>query len=293
MSRIAYVNGRYVPHRQAMVHIEDRGFQFADAVYEVCEVRNGRLIDEAAHLARLRRSLSELRMAEPMSLPALGVLLREIIKRNRIVDGIVYVQVTRGVAPRRHAFPPPDTKPGLVLTAHAIDRDGGEQRSRDGVSVVTLPDNRWGRVDIKTVGLLPNALARQSAIEAGSFEALFVDRDGFITEGAATNVWIVTEDGTLITRPADHGILRGITRGTILRIAESEGIKTKERRFTVDEACHAREVFLTGSSVVVMPVVRIDDKPVGNGRPGPVATRLRAIFHDNAQIATLWSSFAP
>jgi D-alanine transaminase len=292
MSRIAYVNGRYVAHRDAAVHIEDRGFQFADAVYEVCEVKAGRLIDEARHMDRLRRSLSELRIPMPMDGAALGVILREVVRRNRVHDGIVYLQVTRGVAPRNHAFPVSDTSPGLIVTARPVDLTEGEGRARHGVAIVTTPDNRWERVDIKTVGLLPNVLAKQKAREAGAFEAWFVDNDGFVTEGSSTNAWILTRDGTLVTHPADRGILRGITRIVVLELADKEGIPFEERRFSLAEAHAAKEAFITAASTIVMPVVSLDGEPIGDGKPGPVATRLRTIFHGQAETGPAWSSLA-
>jgi D-alanine transaminase len=289
MSRVAYVNGRYVAHRDAAVHIEDRGYQFADGVYEVCEVKGGRLIDEIRHMQRLARSLSELAIPSPMSEASLGVVLREVVRRNRVVDGIVYLQVTRGVAPRNHAFPAPAVAPTVVVTARKIDRTLGEKRARDGVSVITIPENRWARVDIKTVSLTANVLAKQKAKEAGAFEAWFVDRDGFVTEGASTNAWIVTDDKTLVTRPADFGILRGITRGVLLDLAGCHGLKVEERRFSVKEALAAREAFVTAASTLVMPVVRLDGNPIGDGTPGRLATELRERFHEAAETAPAWS----
>ena len=290
MSRIAYVNGRYVPHGAAAVHIEDRAFQFGDGVYEVCEVRGGRLIDEERHMARLRRSLGELRIAMPMEAASFGVILREIVRRNRVVNGIVYLQVTRGVAPRNHAFPLKPVKPGVIATARALNPADGEKRAAQGVAVVTVPDNRWGRVDIKTVGLLPNVLAKQAAKDAGAFEAWFVDRDGHVTEGSSTNAWIVTADRRLVTRHADHGILSGITRSVLLDMVASAGLTLEERPFTIAEALGAEEAFLSGSSTIVLPIVAIDGKPVGSGRPGPVVRRLRAAYHDHAEAAPEWSS---
>lgn len=292
MPRTAYVNGRYVPHGVAAVHIEDRGYQFADAVYEVCEIKGGRLVDERRHMERLSRSLAALNIAEPMSRAAFGVVLREVVRRNRVRDGIVYLQVSRGVAPRNHVFPTEDVRPGVVVTARAVDAVESDRRVLAGVSVITMPDNRWDRVDIKTVGLLPNTLAKQKARAAGAFEAWLVDEDGFVTEGSATNAWIVSREGTLVTRPADHGILRGITRGTVCRIIEAEGLRIDERPFTVAEAKSAEEAFLTGSSLPIMPVVEIDGQIVGQGKPGPVAARIRAIFHDYAEFGPVWSSIA-
>jgi D-alanine transaminase len=282
MSRIAYVNGRYVPHRQASVHIEDRGYQFADGVYEACEIKDGAIIDVRRHLDRLDRSLAELRMAPPLGRAGLIVVLREVARRNRVTNGLIYLQVTRGVAPRDHAFPK-DARPVLVVTAKPLSVAAANQRAETGIKVVTVPDNRWDRVDIKTVGLLPNALAKQAAREAGAYEAIFVDGDGNVTEGSSTNVWIVDGQGRLVTRPADHGILKGITRGVVIDVARAEGIPVVERPFTVEEAKSAREVFITAASTIVMPVVRIDESTVANGVPGSVAARLRARFHEFAE----------
>jgi D-alanine transaminase len=283
MSRVAYVNGRYVPHRHASVHVEDRGYQFADGVYEVCEIRDGRIIDATRHLARLERSLRELDIRMPMSRAALKIVLHEVVARNRVRDGMVYLQVTRGVARRDHAFPPADTPPALVVTAKIIPRAKGNRLAEQGVAVITLPDNRWGRVDIKTVGLLPNAIAKQKAREAGSYEAWFVDREGFVTEGASTTAWIVTNAGTLVTRPNGMDILPGVTRLTVTDVARRLGFKVEERKFTVAEAKRAREAFITAAMTLIMPIVAIDGEPVANGHPGSVATQLRAAFHDVAE----------
>ncbi len=283
MSRIAYVNGRYLPMRTAMVHIEDRGYQFGDGVYEVCEVREGRLIDERRHLARLKRSLDELRIRQPMSPKALGVVLREVIARNRIGYGIVYLQVTRGVARRDHAFPVPEVTPSLVVTARPLSGARNEALAAKGISVISVPDNRWGRVDIKTIGLLPNVLARQSAIEQGARDAWFVDKDGTVTESASANAWIVTPAGTLVTRPADHGILRGITRTVLFEVIKGQGLTVEERPFTLQEAYDAREAFVTAASQIVLPVVRVNSHAIGDGKPGPVATALRREFHRYAE----------
>jgi D-alanine transaminase len=279
MSRIAYVNGRYLPFRDAKVHVEDRGYQFADSVYEVCEVRGGRLVDERRHLERLKRSLAELRIRMPMSLNALGVVLREVVARNRIGYGIVYLQITRGVARRDHAFPPPEVPPSLVVTARSLNKARNEALAAKGIAVVSVPDIRWGRVDIKTTGLIPNVLARQAAIEQGARDAWFVDEDGAVTEGASTNAWIVTAAGTLVTRPADHAILRGITRTILFDAIKAQGLSIEERTFTLEEAYAAREAFVTAATQIVLPVVRIDDRPIGDGKPGPVATALRAAYH--------------
>jgi len=283
MSRIAYVNGRYLPQLAATVHIEDRGYQFSDGVYEVCEVRGGCVIDQRRHLARLKRSLGELDIALPMSETALGIIMRECMRRNRVHDGSIYLQITRGVARRDHAFPPPGTHPSVVVTARNIDFAGNERTAAEGLAVITVPDNRWQRVDIKSISLLPNVLAKQAARERGAKEAWFIDGKGQVTEGSSSNAWIVTKGGKVVTRPADNGILRGITRSVLIEVIKAQGLELEERPFTVEEAQGAREAFLTSASQIVMPVVRIDDRPVGNGAPGSVATALRAEFHRHAE----------
>lgn len=284
MSRIAYVNGRYVPHREAQVHVEDRGYQFADGVYEVCEVRGGRLVDERRHMLRLERSLRELRIEWPMPLNALSVVLRETVRRNRVRDGIVYLQITRGVAPRDHAFPKPGTRPGMVVTARSHDSERNERVASEGIAVITVPENRWPRVDIKSVSLLPNVLAKQSAREAGAKEAWFVDSAGLVTEGSSTNAWIVTAAGKVVTRPADEGILRGITRTVLLDVLAAHGLELDERPFSVEEAYSAREAFITSASQIVMPVISIDGRPVANGAPGLLSAALRRDFHRYAEV---------
>jgi D-alanine transaminase len=283
LARIAYVNGLYIPRDGAMVHVEDRGYQFSDGVYEVCEVRDGRIVDERRHMARLQRSLDELRIPVPMSPAALGVVLHETVRRNRVHDGIVYLQVTRGVARRDHGFPPSGTQPSVVVTARNLDTAANEKAAAEGVAVVTVPDNRWERVDIKSISLLPNVLAKQAAREQGAKEAWFVDRDGKVTEGSSSNAWIVTMDGTVVTRAADRGILRGITRSVLLEVIKAHGLAFEERAFTVEEAYRAREAFLTSASQIVLPVVRIDARPVGNGAPGSIAAALRQDFHRHAE----------
>src|SRR6185437_13363501 len=261
MSRIAYVNGRYLPHAEASVSVEDRGYQFADGVYEVCEVRGGRLVDERRHMARLERSLNELRIARPMSVAALSIVLHETVRRNRVEDGTVYLQITRGVARREFPFPPDGTTPSVVVIARASDNSRLERLAAEGVAVVTVPDIRWGRVDIKTVALLPNVLAKQAAREQGAREAWLIDTQGRITEGGSSNVWIVSRDGALVTRPLGQDILPGITRSVVIEVAKAEGLPFEERTFTLDEAYAAREAFINSASQVVMPVVRIDGRP--------------------------------
>jgi D-alanine transaminase len=283
MARIAYVNGRYLPMHDAMVHVEDRGYQFADGVYEVCEVRGGRLIDERRHLDRLERSLGELRIRMPISRAPLGVILREVVARNRVSYGTVYLQITRGVAKRDHAFPVGCIAPSLVVTARRLDKTRNEALAAKGIAVISVPENRWGRVDVKTVGLLPNVLARQAAVDQGARDAWFVDKAGFVTEASSANAWIVTDAGKLVTRHADHAILHGITRAVVLDAVKEQNIAVEQRAFTLDEAYKAREAFITSASQIVLPIVSINGRAIGDGKPGPVATALRGAFHQYAE----------
>ena len=285
MSRIAYVNGRYRPHAAATVHIEDRGYQFGDGVYEVCEVRDGALIDETPHLARLARSLAALRIAAPISPAALKLVIREIVARNRLRDGLVYIQSTRGVAPRDHGFPGPNVGASLVVTARAVDRSKGEARASAGVRVVTLADERWRRPEIKSLQLLPNVLAKQAAREQGAYEAWLLDAAGNVTEGSSTNAWIVTQAGALVTRHADQAILRGVTRTTLLAFLARDGLRIDERPFSIEEAHAAKEAFLTSAGNGIMPVVSIDGRPVADGRPGALTLSLRQKFHTFAEVS--------
>jgi D-alanine transaminase len=283
MSRIAYVAGQYLPHRQAAVHIEDRGYQFGDGVYEVIAVLGGHLVDEERHLARLNRSLTELRINPPMNDSALKIVIREVIRRNGVNTGIVYLQVTRGVAPREHAFPKA-TKPVLVVTSRR-SRPPDPRLGRDGIAVITIPDIRWQRCDIKSVALVANVLGKQQAREASAYEAWQVDREGQVTEGTSTNAWIVTADDSVITRAADHAILNGVTRAAILDIIQREGYRLVERPFTVAEARAAREAFLTSTTADLLPVVRIDGAPVADGKPGPLSRKLREAYFHHAAVA--------
>ncbi len=281
MPHIAYVNGRYVPQSAAMVHIEDRGYQFADGIYEVCVVVNGRYWDMGGHLARMQRSLNELEMAAPMDMHALKVVMGEVVRRNRLKDALVYMQVTRGVAPRNHAFPPEGTAPSLVITARRFVFDQSDEKANQGIAVISQPDIRWGRVDIKTVGLLPNALAKEAATKAGAAEAILV-RDGFVTECSASNAWMVDETGAIVTHPKTNEILGGITRQTAIACAEELQIKVIERPFTLEEAKAAPEAFLTSATSFVMPIISIDGARIGSGKPGPVALRLREAYKARA-----------
>jgi D-alanine transaminase len=283
MPRIAYVNGQYVPHSDAMVHIEDRGYQFADGVYEVCEIRHGLIVDLTRHLDRLNRSLGELRIAWPMSRAALIHVIRETARRNHVRNGLFYLQVTRGVARRDHVFPKEGTPSSIVVTAKSTDPSIIAKKNAAGIKAITVRDNRWDRVDIKTVGLLSNALARQQAKEAGAQEAIYVDHNGMVKEGAATNVWIVDADGILVTRPSEHGILRGITRTTLIDVAGKLELPVTERYFSVEEMMSAREVFITAATSICFPVVSIDGQTIANGHPGSVSQKIREAFFDVAE----------
>lgn len=283
MPRIAYVNGRYLAHGDAGVHIEDRGYQFADGVYEVCEIRHGMIVDLSRHLDRLDRSLNEIRIPSPMSRAALVGVIREVARRNRVKNGLFYLQVTRGEARRDHVFPAPDTAPSIVITAKSTDPTVIAAKNANGLKAITVADNRWDRVDIKTVGLLPNVLARQAAKEAGAQEAIYIDQRGMVTEGAATNVWIIDGEGNLVTRPAEHGILRGITRTTLKDVAQSLSIPVVEREFSRDEMLAAREVFITAATSICFPVVEIDGQTIGNGHPGTFSEKIRTAFFDIAE----------
>ncbi|HIJ63885.1 MAG TPA: D-amino-acid transaminase [Rhodospirillaceae bacterium] len=276
MSRIAYVNGRFLPFGQALVHIEDRGYQFADGVYEVMALAGGRILDEVRHLDRLDRSLAELAIAWPMSRRALALVMRRLIECNRLRNGLLYLQVTRGVARRDHAFPP-HIRPSLTMTVRNA-RTSSAALAETGVRIITLPDIRWRRCDIKSIALLPNVLGKQAARLAGVHEAWMVDGDGLITEGTSTNAWMVTGDGKLVTRQADTSILNGVTRMTVLDLARSLGLEVAERPFGVAEAKAAAEIFLTSTTSYVLPVVAIDGHSIGDGRPGPLTLRLRRAY---------------
>lgn len=285
MTRIVYVNGRYRPYAEAAVHVEDRGFQFADAVYEVIEVAGGRLIDEARHLARLSRSLDALDIQAPIAETALRHVLRQVVVRNRVRDGLVYLQVTRGAAPRDFPFPDLDTPRTLVCLARPLSRAARAASAAKGIAVKTMPDLRWGRCDIKTVMLLPAVLAKAAAGRDGAKEAWLVDEQGFVTEGAASNAWIVDTEGRLVTRRADSAILDGVTRNTVLDAIEGEGLEVVERAFRPEEAHVAREAFITSATNTVMPVVSIDGHTIGDGKPGPITRRLREIFPSIAKAS--------
>ncbi|MBY0329888.1 MAG: D-amino-acid transaminase [Acetobacteraceae bacterium] len=278
MSRIAYVNGRYLDQRLAEVNIEDRGYQFGDGIYEVVHLHAGRFIDEDRHLDRLERSLREIALPMPLARAALRHVLAEVARRNRVTEGLLYMQVTRGVARRDHAFPAKPVPPALVVTVKRIPPYPTDAESWAG-ACITHPDLRWARRDIKSVNLLPNCLARQAAREQGAMEAILYDEaTGMVTEGAATTFWIVDERGVIRTRHLDHVILPGCTRGALLAELQAAGIAFEERDFSLDEMRRAREAFITSATSFVKPITRIDGQPVGDGRVGPVTRRLFDLF---------------
>jgi D-alanine transaminase len=278
VGRLAYVNGRFVRHADASVHIEDRGYQFADGVYEVVTILGGAFVDEAGHLARLKRSLGELRIAMPFAEGVLKLVMRELVRRNGVRDGYLYLQITRGVAPRDFKFPK-QTKSAVVMTTRR-QRFLPSMPDDAGVGVVTVPDIRWARRDIKSIGLLAQVLAKQAAADAGAFEAWMVDPDGFVTEGSSSNAWIVTRDGVLVTRQPDHMILHGITGNSIERLAAEAGIRIERRPFTLAEAFEAREALLTSATTFCIAITEIDGRPIANGHPGELARSLRQGYFD-------------
>ncbi len=283
MSRIAYVNGRYLPHAEARVHVEDRGYQFADGVYEVVFVRHGRMVDDAPHLDRLDRSLRELRIAPPMARAPLRLIMQEVLRRNRIETGIIYLQITRGAARRDHPFPAAAV-PSLVMTARRLALPP-RVKVENGAAVITIPDLRWARCDIKSISLLPNILGKQQAREANAYEAWQVNTAGEVTEGTSTNAWIVTRDGRLVTRGIGHDILSGVTRKAVIDLARRNGLDFDERSFTVAEAKAAREAFVTSATSFVTPVTRIDDAVIGNGRAGSISMQMHDAYLSHAAAA--------
>jgi D-alanine transaminase len=276
--RVAYVNGRYLPHGQAGVHIEDRALQLGDGIYEVLNILDSQPTDEEPHLDRMERSLRELGMAMPMGRAALKLVVREMIARNRMANCFLYIQVTRGAVKRDHVPPADGPRPTLIMTMRGQDAAGLAQRLEKGIAVSTQPDIRWGRCDIKTVNLLPNLLAKQAAKKAGAFEAWLVDDDGAITEGSSTTAWIVDGAGTLITRDLSNAILPGVTRQIMLQAAHDTQMKVEERKFTVAEALAAREAFLSSATGAAVPVVAIDGHKIGDGMPGPLTKRIRELY---------------
>lgn len=293
MAKVVYVNGTYRRYGDALVHAEDRGFQFGDAVYEVCEVRDSAIVDETRHMARLERSLTELSIPLPMTSRAWQRVMQETVRRNRVKNGIVYLQVSRGAGPRNFLFKGVETPPTVVCLSRPQSRSAQEAAAAKGIAIKSMPDTRWGRCDIKTVMLLPASLAKESAKTQGAQEAWFVGEDGNVREGGSSNAWIVTNDNELVTPKATNEILRGITRTTLIDLLERDGIKLVERGFSIEEAQSAREAFITSATNLIMPVVEIDGRPVGNGHPGSTSQRLRESFYEVAQARQLKSSAMP
>jgi D-alanine transaminase len=285
MSRIVYVNGKYLPEEEATVSIFDRGFLFADGVYEVTSVLGGKLIDFDGHAARLQRSLNELGMARPVDDDELLDIHRELVARNGIDEGLVYLQVTRGAADRDFAYPPEGTPPTIVLFTQAKPGLADSPAARAGIRVISIDDLRWGRRDIKTVQLLYPSMGKMMARAAGCDDAWMVE-DGHVTEGTSNNAYIVAGD-TIITRHLGNEILHGITRAAVLRFAREAQMKVEERAFTIDEAKAADEAFVTSASAFVMPVVEIDGTAIGTGKPGPVTARLREVYLDEMRKAAI------
>tara|TARA_X000000950_G_scaffold281560_1_gene378585 strand:- start:1619 stop:2458 length:840 start_codon:yes stop_codon:yes gene_type:complete len=273
MTRIAYVDGAYLPFDQAGVHIEDRGYQFADGIYEVFALIDGQMLDVDAHLKRLELSLEKINLASPVSYSALLVILNETIRANNIRDGLVYMQITRGRAARNHAYPAV-SQPVLSVTVRPINETHRRHVAETGIKVISTEDQRWKRCDIKSISLLPNVMAKQAAVEAGAQEAWMIDVEGFVTEGASTTAWIVDESGKLRTRPLANDILDGITRQMLLSLIDELQLELDETPFTIDEAYSSNEAFSTASSLIVMPIIEIDGHKVGNGKPGQITTQL-------------------
>ncbi|MBL4864205.1 MAG: D-amino-acid transaminase [Rhodobiaceae bacterium] len=286
MTRIAFVNGRYIRHEQAAVHIEDRGFQFADSIYEVCALVEGKFIDERAHYDRLLRSLAAIEIQVPLSYAALGIIFRELVRKNRIRSGIVYCQITRGQARREHFFPNPQPLPTVVITAKRVPPQKLQARRDTGIAVITRPDDRWARCNIKSTGLLANVLAKQAARVGGADEAWLVDSAGDVTEGTSTNAWIVTEDGTLVTRPLGNQILGGVTRAALIECAKGAALPFEERKFSIGEAMRAAEAFSSASTVGALPVISIDGVQISGGKPGPVTQKMNALYASRTEIVT-------
>jgi D-alanine transaminase len=277
MSRIAYVNGQYVLNHYASVHINDRGYQFADGIYEVIAITNRKLVDRDDHITRLYRSLAELRIPEPMSERAMNVVMDQVIRRNIVRNGIIYIQITRGVTKvRDHAYSK-NLKPSVVMTARTL-KPVNLGQIRNGVSIISIPDLRWKRCDIKSISLLPNVLGKQIAKESGAYEAWMIDNQGYVTEGTSSNAWIVTANGELVTRPTNHSILKGVTRVSVMTLAKQEGFAIVERAFTLEEAKMAKEAFLTSTTSLVKPVTEIDEAVIANGKPGDLTEKLFELY---------------
>jgi D-alanine transaminase len=276
MSRTVFLNGDFVPFEEARIPVMDRGFLFADGIYEVAAVIDGKLVDEVAHLARLDRSLRAIEIANPYTSEEWVALMRDLAARNEVSEGLVYIEVTRGVAERDFPFPPEGTPPTVVMFTQA-KRILGAPAAEKGVAIITVPDLRWKRRDIKSVALLAQVLAKQEAARAGVSEAWMVE-DGHVTEGGSSTAFIITPDDRLVTRPLSNAVLPGITRIAVMQLAREMQLTVEERLFTVEEALSAREAFYTSASAIVMPVVTIDGKAIGDGIPGPMTKRLREVY---------------
>jgi D-alanine transaminase len=287
MTRTVYVNGEYLPENEAKVSIFDRGFLFADGVYEVTSVLGGKLIDFAGHAKRLERSLTELEMKNPISTDDLLEVHRQLVEKNGITDGLIYLQITRGApADRDFAFPSEETEPTIVLFTQNKPGLADAPQAKVGMKVISVEDLRWGRRDIKTVQLLYPSLGKMAAKKAGCDDAWLVE-DGFVTEGTSNNAYIVTKDGTIVTRQLSNDILHGITRAAVLRFAREAQMKVEERPFTIAEAQDAAEAFVTSASAFVMPVVEIDGAPVGTGKVGELVPRIREIYLEEMRKAAV------
>jgi len=284
MSRIVYVNGEYLPEGDARVSIFDRGFLFADGVYEVTAVLGGKLVDFPGHAARLERSLGELEMKSPVSIEDLLEIHRQLVDRNEIDNGLVYLQITRGAADRDFVFPE-DAEPTIVLFTQAKPNLIDNPAAKTGIKIISVEDQRWGRRDIKTVQLLYPSIAKMMARKAGADDAWLVE-DGHVTEGTSNNAYIV-KNGVIVTRSLSTDILHGITRAAVLKLAESSQIQVEERPFTIDEAQTADEAFITSASAFVTPVIEIDGRKIGTGEPGPIARRLREIYLEESLKAAI------
>jgi D-alanine transaminase len=283
---IAYVNGAFVPLSEAKVSVLDRGFLFADGIYEVAAVLDGKLIDNASHLARLQRSVGEIALPLPESLERIEAIQKELVKRNNLVNGMVYLEVTRGAdSGRDFAFPKADVKPTLIMFTSVKDIVNAPS-AKTGISVITVPDLRWARRDIKSVALLAQVLAKQAAAEANAGEAWMVE-DGKVTEGGSSSCFILTQDDVIVTRQNGSAILPGCTRKAVVKLAEERQLRVEERAFSVEEALAAKEAFVTSATVFVQAVVSIDGKKVGNGKPGPMTDRLREIYVDFARATAV------
>jgi D-alanine transaminase len=285
LDSIAYVNGSFVPLSEAKVSILDRGFLFADGIYEVSAVLDGKLIDNASHLARLKRSVGEIALELPESLERIEQIQKELIARNKIEDGLVYLEVTRGADKGRDFAFPQGVTPTLVMFTSVKDIVHAPS-AKTGIAVITVPDIRWERRDIKSVALLAQVLAKQAAAAAGAGEAWMIE-DGKVTEGGSSSAFILTQDDVLVTRQNGSEILPGCTRKAVVKLAEERQLRVEERAFTVAEALAAKEAFITSASSFVQPVVSIDGKPIANGKPGPMATRLREVYIDFARATAV------